>query len=207
MIRDVTNEVLQQQKMAAIHQAGMELADLTPAESAHMAVQDRIELLKSNILHFTRDLLHFNVVEVRLLDPRRAAGTAVGDGNGPGSRGPRPVRPAAEQRRYRFRGLHRQELSLRRHHRRSALSGRRKGAKSSLTVPLVLHDEVIGTFNVESPLPRAFTESDLQFLEIFSRDVAAALNTLELLVAEKPPPPRRAWRPSTAPWPCRSTKS
>jgi CheY-like chemotaxis protein len=49
----------------------------------------------------------------------------------------------------------------------------------------LLHDEVIGTFNVESMEPRAFSESDLQFLEIFSRDVAAALNTLELLVAEK----------------------
>ena len=60
-----------------------------------------------------------------------------------------------------------------------------RGAKSSLTVPLMLHDEVIGTFNVESIEPRAFSESDLQFLEIFSRDVAAALNTLELLVAEK----------------------
>ena len=59
------------------------------------------------------------------------------------------------------------------------------GAKSSLTVPLVVHDEVIGTFNVESLEPRAFTESDLQFLEIFARDVAGALNTLELLVAEK----------------------
>ena len=44
---------------------------------------------------------------------------------------------------------------------------------------------MIGTFNVESPEPRAFSESDLQFLEIFSRDVAMALNTLELLVAEK----------------------
>ena len=44
---------------------------------------------------------------------------------------------------------------------------------------------MIGTFNVESPEPRAFAESDLQFLEIFSRDVAVALNTLELLVAEK----------------------
>ena len=52
-------------------------------------------------------------------------------------------------------------------------------------MPLVWHDEVIGTFNVESPEPRAFSESDLQFLEIFSRDVAVALNTLELLVAEK----------------------
>jgi CheY-like chemotaxis protein len=54
-----------------------------------------------------------------------------------------------------------------------------------LTVPLIQHDQVIGTFNVESPKPRAFTESDLQFLEIFSRDVAMALNTLELLVAQQ----------------------
>jgi CheY-like chemotaxis protein len=48
-----------------------------------------------------------------------------------------------------------------------------------------MHDQVIGTFNVESPEPHGFTESDLQFLEIFARDVAVALNTLELLVAQK----------------------
>ncbi|KKK49826.1 hypothetical protein LCGC14_3131140, partial [marine sediment metagenome] len=60
-----------------------------------------------------------------------------------------------------------------------------RGAKSSLTVPLILHDEVIGTFNVESPELRAFSESDLQFLEIFTRDVGVALNTLELLRHEK----------------------
>ena len=39
--------------------------------------------------------------------------------------------------------------------------------------------------NRESPQARAFSEADLQFLEIFSRDVAVALNTLELLVAQK----------------------
>jgi CheY-like chemotaxis protein len=60
-----------------------------------------------------------------------------------------------------------------------------KGARSSLTVPVMLHDRVTGTLNVESPEARAFTESDLQFLEIFARDVAIALNTLELLAAEK----------------------
>src|SRR6185295_3520450 len=60
-----------------------------------------------------------------------------------------------------------------------------QGARSSLTVPVMLHERVTGTFNVESTEPRAFNESDLQFLEIFARDVAAALNTLELLLAEK----------------------
>ena len=69
-VRDVTSEMLQQQKLAAIHQAGIELADLTPDELSHMTVEERIELLKSNILHFTKDLLNFDVVEIRLLDAK-----------------------------------------------------------------------------------------------------------------------------------------
>src|SRR5262249_27662208 len=60
-----------------------------------------------------------------------------------------------------------------------------QGARSSLTVPLLYTDCVIGTFNVESPKPNAFGEDDLQFAEIFSREIAAAIHTLELLVAEK----------------------
>ena len=59
------------------------------------------------------------------------------------------------------------------------------GAKSSLTVPLIYHDQVIGSFNVESPDVRAFNESDLKFVEAFSQDIAQALNTLELLVAQR----------------------
>ena len=151
-----------------------------------MPVKERIELLKSNILHFTKDLLNFEVVEVRLLDQKtnRLEPLLVGGHDARGGQ-PRALRPAAEQRRDRLRGRHRQELPLRGHDRGPALPRRRPGAKSSLTVPLMWHDEVIGTFNVESVEPRAFSESDLQFLEIFSRDVAAALNTLELLVAEK----------------------
>ena len=37
-VRDVTHEVHQQQKLAAIHQAGMDLADLTPEELRQMSV-------------------------------------------------------------------------------------------------------------------------------------------------------------------------
>jgi len=48
-----------------------------------------------------------------------------------------------------------------------------------------LHDQILGTINVESFEIAAFGDSDLQFLEIFARDVAFALNTLELLVAQK----------------------
>ena len=124
-VRDVTNEVHQQQKMAAIHQAGMELADLAPAEITHMAVQDRIELLKSNILHFTRDLLHFDVVEVRLLDQKTGRLEPLLEmGMDPEAAARDPFRPAAEQRRDGLRRGHRQELSLRGHDRGPALPGR-----------------------------------------------------------------------------------
>jgi two-component system, sensor histidine kinase SagS len=185
-VREVTHEVHQQQKLAAIHQAGMELADLTPDELFQMAVPDRIELLKSNILHFTRDLLHFDVVEIRLLDPktnRLEPLLAVGMDPEAAARVLYALPQnngvtgfvAATGKSYLCEDTTEDPLYL---------QGVRD-AKSSLTVPLVLHDDVIGTFNVESPQPRAFTESDLQFLEIFSRDVAVALNTLELLAAEK----------------------
>ena len=81
-IRDVTDEILQQQKLAAIHQAGIELADLTPDEVAKMTVDERIELLKSNILHCTQDVLHYDVVEIRMLDPNnRQARAAAGRGH------------------------------------------------------------------------------------------------------------------------------
>lgn len=185
-IRDVTSEVMQQQKLAAIHQAGIELADLSPDELSQMSIEERIELLKANILHFTKDLLKFDVVEIRLLDAKtgrlepllsagmqpEAAGRALFAA--PQNNGVTGF-VAATGKSYLCEDTAQDPLYL---------EGAR-GAKSSLTVPLVLHDEVIGTFNVESPQARAFSESDLQFLEIFSRDVAVALNTLELLVAEK----------------------
>jgi hypothetical protein len=67
-VRDVTHAILDQQKLAAIHQAGQKLADLAPTEVADMTVEERIDLLKSNILYYSKDLLQFDVVEIRLLD-------------------------------------------------------------------------------------------------------------------------------------------
>jgi len=185
-LRDVTEDRLQQQKLAAIHKAGVELADLKPEELMHMSVEERIELLKSNILHYTGELLHYDVVEIRLLDNRT-----------------NKLEPLASLG-MDLEAAHRELYALPQNNGITgfvAATGKSylcentaedplylagaKDANSSLTVPLILHDEVIGTFNVESPEPRAFNESDLQFLEIFGRDVARALGTLELLVAEK----------------------
>ena len=185
-VRDVTDAILEQQKRAAIHQAGQKLADLSPAELADMTIEERIELLKSNILHYSKDLLQFDVVEIRLLDQQTGRlEPLLAEGMQPEAEArilyARPENNgvtgyvAATGKSYFCNDTTKDPLYL---------EGC-KGAKSSLTVPLMLHEQVIGTFNVESPEPGGFTDTDLQFLEIFSRDVAAALNTLELLVAEK----------------------
>lgn len=185
-LRDITGQLQQQQKLDAIHQAGIELADLCPEELQRMGVEERVELLKSKIIHYTKDLLQFEKIEIRLLDretgrlePLLAVGMtdkamrrdlyAEPQGNGVTGF------VAATGKSYLCDDTANDPLYLQ----------GAPGACSSLTVPLMFHDEVIGTFNVESSEPGAFSEDDLKFLEIFSRDLAAALNTLELLVAEK----------------------
>ena len=128
-VHDVTKEVLQQQKLAAIHQAGQELSDLTAEELSRMSIDERIELLKSNILHYTKDLLHFDVVEIRLLDQktnRLEPLLAVGMEAAAEQRV--SASPAAKQRRDRLRRRDGKKLFVRRHDRRSAVSC--KGVKA-----------------------------------------------------------------------------
>jgi len=186
VVRDITREMHRKQKLEAIHRAGVKLTDLKPEEVSEMSVEDRIDLLKSNIIHCTQDLLNFNVVEIRLLEhatgeltpllsegmDQDAAGRSLfAERQGHGVTG----FVAATGQSYLCEDTSEDDLYL----------AGFEGARSSMTVPLVLHDGVIGTFNVESPDPRAFSENDLVFLEIFARDVAVALNTLELLVAQR----------------------
>jgi CheY-like chemotaxis protein len=185
-LSDVTEEILQEQKLAAIHQAGAKLTDLKPDEIFLMDVDQRIELLKDNIRHYTQDLLNVEVIEIRLLeqttgdlipllsvgiDQTAADRRLMASPQGNGVTG----YVAASGQSYLCRDTTKDPMYL------EAF----KGARSSLTVPILLHDTVIGTINVESPKLDSFSLSDQQFLEIFARDVAVALNTLELLVAQR----------------------
>jgi DNA-binding response OmpR family regulator/GAF domain-containing protein len=186
LTRETTDETQQQLKVDAIHEAGDELADLTPAELAEMAVEERTDLLKYNITRHMRDLLGLDFIEIRLLDratnrliPLLTEGMtplaanrelyARPEGNGVtgfvAATGKTYVCPdTTKDPRY--------------------IEGA-AGSRSSLTVPLTIHGTVIGTLNVESPQPEAFDERDRQFIEIYGRNIAAAINTLELLQAEK----------------------
>lgn len=184
-MRDVTEEKVQAHKLEAIHRAGLELADLKPDEVSEMGLEDRIDLLKSNIIHYTRDLLNFTVIEIRLIEkPTNRLKTLLSVGiNSEASKQELFAEVdnngvtgfvASTGQSYLCEDTDKDPLYI------EGL----EGARSCLTVPLVLHEEVIGTFNVESDQPNSFTESDLQLLKIFSRDVANALNTLHLLAAE-----------------------
>ncbi len=186
LTREITDETQQQLKVNAIHKAGDELADLTPEELAEMGVEERTDLLKYNIARHMKDLMGLDFIEIRLLDrptgrltPLLTEGMTTSAANrelfarkeGNGVTG----FVAATGQSY---------LCPDTAHDPLYLEGA-AGAHSSLTVPLIYHGTVIGTLNVENQQPNAFDDRDRQFLEIYGRNVASALNTLDLLQAEK----------------------
>ena len=183
--RDVTREVLRQQKLDALYRAGRELTDFDPEQLGEMNVPARVELLKQNLRRQIHDLLHYDVIEVRLLDRRtgrlepllqegmtpeaasRVLYARTQDNGVTGyvaATGQSYLCPDAASDPHFLQGS--------------------PGARSSMTVPLLMRDEVIGTFNVESPRLNAFGIEDLQFTELYAREVAQALNTLNLLSAQ-----------------------
>jgi len=186
LTRETTDETQQQLKVNAIHKAGDELADLTPDELAEMAVEERTDLLKYNIARHMKDLLGLDFIEIRLLErsthrliplltegmtPLAANRELYARTENNGVTG----FVAATGRSYLCPDTTKDPLYI---------EGA-AGSRSSLTVPLIIHGVVIGTLNVESPQPGAFDDRDRQFIEIYGRNIAAALNTLELLEAEK----------------------
>lgn len=184
--RDITRRVMQQQKLDALHKAGSSLAGLDPEQLDQMSVEQRIKLLKMNLKRAVHEVLDYNVMEIRLLnrrtgrlEPLVAEGMtsvaearelyAMMEGNGVTGF------VAATGQSYLCR-----DTSTDPHYITGA-----EGALSSMTVPILYDDVVIGTFNVESPVVNAFGPDELQFAELFAREIAQSLHTLELLTAQK----------------------
>jgi CheY-like chemotaxis protein len=186
LARDVTAEVQQQHKLDALHKAGAELAALAPDQLSDMSPEERVELLKHDIRRLTHDLLHYDVIEIRLLDRQTGRLEPLLTEGMTAEAAHRALYPepqgngvtgfvAATGKSYLCGDAANDPLYIQ----------GAAGARSSLTVPLLYEDQVIGTFNVESPTLNGFGEQDLQFAEIFCREIASALHTLELLTAEK----------------------
>ena len=183
---DMTESQITEQQFDSLVRSGMELADLTPDQLKDLTPEDRIALLKANILYYTRELLNYHVVEIRLLSEESGVlESLLADGMNEEAM-QRQLYPLPKENgitgyvAHTGRSYLCDDTTEDPHYLQGIVD-----AKSSLTVPLLHHDKVIGTFNVESPEPKAFTKKDQRFLEMFATHVASAINTLDLLSTAK----------------------
>ncbi len=186
VVWSTTNARRLQDKIDAIDRAGRELLSLDAEQFSRLDTQQRLSLLEQKMIRCTKELLHFDNFEIRVLNKKTnrlelalASGTppdlpdidlyAGADGNGicgfVAAKGRSYICPDVKSD--------------------SRYLPRIEGAQSSLTVPLYLHDDVVGVANFESTKLGAFNEDDRQFAEIFARYIALSLHILELLVTER----------------------
>ncbi len=185
VIREATSSRRLQQRINAIDKAGSELVRLEAENFNTLTVERRIQLLQDKIVRYATRLLHFDRFVIRLLHRKtnqlevlfgvdlpldmEVEVFANIDNNGitgyVASTGRSYIcnDPASDP--HYIAGM--------------------DGACSTLTVPLRLHDKIIGTLNVESQKKNAFSEEDRQMAEIFGRYIAIAANILDLMVVER----------------------
>ncbi|MGF1632632.1 MAG: response regulator [Phycisphaerae bacterium] len=186
VVCDATHTRRLQRKLDAIDRAGYELVRLEADAIKAMNVTDRLKLIEEKIIGYTRELMHFDHFNIRLLDRRSGKLELVISAGLPEHANQVELFVSAEGN-----GISGYVAQSARSYicpdtsRDVRYVDGLDQANSSLTVPLMLHDKVIGVFNIESRRPGAFTEEDRQFAEIFSRYVAMAFNTLDLLVVER----------------------
>ena len=186
VVRDVTAQRRTQRKMDAIDRAGYELAKFDVDQIRSMNSYERLQLLEGKIVNATRELLEYDHFAIFVRDRRGEKLQLViseglpeeiedldlqagAEGNGISGH------VAATGESYICRDATTDDMYI------PGL----KGARSSLTVPLRVHDRIIGIMDIESKEAEQFDELDLQFVEMFARHIAMALHLLDLLVAER----------------------
>jgi CheY-like chemotaxis protein len=186
VVWDATGTRRLQQKIDAIDKAGHELVRLESENLAKLNVGQRLKLLEDKIISFTRELMHFDHFAIRLLERKTNKLEIVISAGLPAEALSVDLFAAPEGN-----GISGYVASTRRSYicpdvqRDPRYVQGLDNALSSLTVPLLLNDKVIGVFNIESRQKAAFNEDDRQFAEIFARYVAIALNVLDLMLVER----------------------
>ena len=175
-----------QRKLDAIDRAGSELVRIESEAIASLNTAERLALLEDKIIRYSRDLMNFDHFAIYLLDRTTqrllpvmtfglpeavteyelyASKTGSGISGHVAATGKSYICPDVRKDPRYLPGL--------------------ETPGASLSVPLQLHDEVVGVFNIESGTIGSFTEDDRQFAEIFGRYIALALNILDLLLVER----------------------
>jgi two-component system, sensor histidine kinase SagS len=186
VVYDVTYSRRLQMKIDAIDLAGRDLVQLDAEATASLDVDERIALLEQKIRRYMHDLLEYDNFAVLLID-KKTNRLEIGLQHGM-SEGTRNLDIYASADHNGISGYVAATGRSYICHDTSKDPRYLQGldcARSSLTVPLRLHDKIIGVFNIESDRLAAFDEDDRQFAEIVARYVAMALNMLDLLIIER----------------------
>jgi CheY-like chemotaxis protein len=186
LLRETSPEHSASLRIAAIDAAGMMLLHFDRDEIATLTVADRLRVLEQRIVSSVRQELKFDNFEIRLrspgsnrlelvisenLSPMRIGESISACETGNGISG----WVAATGKSYVCGDVRKDPLY------REGLDD----ALSSLTVPLHVHDKVIGVFNIESGTENVFDDHDRQLAERFAGYIANVLHLLDLLVVER----------------------
>ncbi|MFC1706934.1 response regulator [Planctomycetota bacterium] len=182
--RDVTSAVLFRRRLESLYQSVDRLLGILPIEIMPLSHEERVELIRSRIGELFRDLLPYDNLLVDVINPttqRLEPLIICGSFNReellsldrrPGKEGSGITGMVATNgRSYRCDNVRNDPLYL------PGISD----SKASMTVPLRIAGDVLGTMNVESKEEAAFTKEDLQYLEIFGHFVAMALHAAFVL--------------------------
>ncbi len=186
VVWDVTHSRRLQERIEAVEAAGEELLRLDPDTVSRQNMGERLQSIERLVIHGLQAVLGFEAFEVRMLDRRSgklelvinvgirplsvgeslfASPTGNGISGHVATSGRSYICPDTTHD-----PLYRQGLD---------------SARSSLTVPLLLQERVIGVMNVESASAQRFDEGDRQLAELYGRYLAQGLNTFELLLRER----------------------
>ena len=189
LTRDVSERQFLRSKLESIYQAGNHLVALDWTQMSRMTLDDRIALIKKNIVSHTEKLLKLDGLLVRHLDERTGElKSIISVGHSPAEEASiRELKVLAQREGYGITGY----VAATGHSylcRNAATDPliRKHTSEfgSQITVPLRLSDRVVGTMAVRSDRPWAYTTEDMKFLEIFANFVSLALQTANLIEIE-----------------------
>lgn len=186
VVRDITTARRSLRKLDAIDKAGLELVRLDAASVRERNTYQRLQLLEEKIVRVMHDVLNYDHFAIFLIDEnRRRLELVISAGL------PQEIHDLELSPEHEGSGISGFVAATGKSYIcRDATSDERfipglAGARSSCTVPLRMHDRIIGIMDVESQHPEAFNDEERQFLEIFARYIAIALHMLDLLVVER----------------------
>jgi len=185
-LRDVTKIVKKERKARLLEEVSRDLL-LAVANNRMKTLDEKKELLKKYICEALHDVFNYDVFEIRIVDPsteERELKYFVG-WDKESEKTSCPLKPrwnsngitgcVAISREYYICDDTRNDS----HYKKGFFA-----ARSSMTVPLIVHDMLFGVCNVESEKPCAFTVEDAEFLTSYSRAVALALYFINFLSSE-----------------------